>query len=311
MQIDIGNNVPIKMKPYRTPIKNREVIDKAINEMLDADVIKRSRSPWSFPEVIVDKKDGSKRFCVDFRKLNQITKKNSYPLPLIDDILALLGKAKFFTYLDLKSGYWQVAMDEKDKEKTAFACRKGLFEFNVMPFGLSNAPAVFQELMSVVLQGCNDFATAYLDDIMVFSSTLEEHLEHLSITFGKLRQHNLKLRLKKCSFLQLETNYLSFVMSEEGIKPDEKKIEAIKSLPVPTCVREVRSFIGMCSYYRRFIPIFSQIAEPIIALTRKYAHFKWSDTHQRAFEYLKDSLTAVPLLVYPDSNKPYTLVTHV
>ena len=118
-------------------------------------------------------------------------------------------------------------MDEKDKEKTAFACHKGLFEFSVMPFGLSNAPAVFQELMSVVLQGCNDFATAYLDDIMVFRSTLEEHLEHLSITFGKLRQHNLKLKLKKCSFLQLETNYLGFVISEEGIKPDEKKIEAI------------------------------------------------------------------------------------
>ena len=195
-------------------------------------------------------------------------------------------------------------MDEKDKEKTAFACHKGLFEFNVMPFGLSNAPAVFQELMSVVLQGCS-----HLDDIMVFSSTLEEHLEHLSIIFGKLRQHNLKLKLKKCSFLQLETNYLGFVISEEGIKPDEKKIEAIKSLPVPTCVREVRSFIGMCSYYRRFIPNFSQIAEPIIALTRKYAHFKWSDTHQRAFEYLKDSLTAVPLLVYPDSNKPYVLYT--
>ena len=309
MQIDIGNSLPIKMKPYRTPIKNREVIDKAINEMLDADVIKRSRSPWAFSVVIVDKKDGSKRFCVDFRKLNQITKKNSYPLPLIDDILALFGKAKFFTSLDLKSGYWQVAMDEKDKEKTAFACHKGLFEFNVMPFGLSNAPAVFQELMSVVLQGCNDFATAYLDDIMVFSSTLEEHLEHLSIIFGKLRQHNLKLKLKKCSFLQLETNYLGFVISEEGIKPDEKKVEAIKSLPVPTCVREVRSFIGMCSYYRRFIPNFSQIAEPIIALTRKYAHLKWSDTHQRAFEYLKDSLTAVPILVYPDSNKPYVLYT--
>ena len=182
-------------------------------------------------------------------------------------------------------------------------------QFNVMPFGLSNAPAVFQELMSVVLQGCNDFATAYLDDIMVFSSTLEEHLEHLSIIFGKLRQHNLKLKLKKCSFLQLETNYLGFVIGEEGIKPDEKKIEAIKSLPVPTCVREVRSFIGMCSYYRRLIPNFSQIAEPIIALTRKYAHFKWSDTHQRAFEYLKDSLTAVPLLVYPDSSKPYVLYT--
>ena len=309
MQIEVENHEPIKMRPYRTPIKNREVIDKAINEMLDADVISRSRSPWSFPVVIVDKKDGSKRFCVDFRKLNQVTKKNSYPLPLIDDILALLGKAKYFTSLDLKSGYWQVAMDEQDKEKTAFACHKGLFEFNVMPFGLSNAPAVFQELMSVLLQGCNNFATAYLDDIMIFSSTLEEHLEHLSIIFGKLRQHNLKLKLKKCSFLKIETNYLGFVISENGIKPDEKKVEAIRSLPVPTCVREVRSFIGMCSYYRRFIPNFSQKAEPIVALTRKYAHYKWSEAHQRAFDYLKDSLTAVPLLVYPDSNKPYVLYT--
>ena len=200
-------------------------------------------------------------------------------------------------------------MRKTKKKKTAFACHKGLFEFNVMPFGLSNAPAVFQELMSVVLQGYNDFGTVYLDDIMVFSSTLEEHLEHLSIIFGKLRQHNFKLKLKKCSFLQLETNYLGFVISEEGIKSDEQKIEAIKSLPVQTCVREVRSFIGMSSYYRRFIPNFSQIAEPIIALTRKYAHFKWSDTHQRTFEYLKDSLTAVPLLVHPDSNKPYVLYT--
>ena len=309
MQVDVGNNEPIKMRPYRTPIKNREVIDKAIDEMLDADVIRRSRSPWSFPVVIVDKKDGSKRFCVDFRRLNKVTKKNSYPLPLIDDILALLGKAKYFTSLDLKSGYWQVAMDEKDKEKTAFACHKGLFEFNVMPFGLSNAPAVFQELMSVVLQGCNDFSTAYLDDIMIFSPTLEEHLEHICVIFDRLRQHNLKLKLKKCSFLKSETHYLGFVISEEGIKPDQKKVEAIRSLPVPTCVREVRSFIGMCSYYRRFIPNFSQIAEPIIALTRKYAHFKWSDTHQKAFDYLKDSLTAVPLLVYPDSNKPYVLYT--
>lgn len=309
MKIDTGNSEPIKLRPYRTPLKNREVIDKAIDEMLDANVIRRSRSPWSFPVVIVDKKDGSKRFCVDFRKLNQTTKKNSYPLPLIDDILALLGNAKFFSSLDLKSGYWQVLMDERDKEKTAFACHRGLFEFNVMPFGLSNAPAIFQELMSVVLQECSNFATAYLDDILIFSSTLKEHLTHLSIIFERLRQHRLKLKLKKCSFLKTETNYLGFVIDEEGIKPDQKKVEAIRSLPVPTCVREVRSFVGMCSYYRRFIPNFSQIAEPIIDLTRKYAHFKWSETHQKAFEFIKDSLTAVPLLVYPNSNNPYTLYT--
>ena len=194
--------MPIKMRPYRTPIKNREVVDQAIDEMLDTGVINRSRSPWPFPVVIVDRKDGSKRFCVDFRKLNQITKKHSFPLPLIDDILALLGKAKYFTSLDLKNGYWQVAMDDKDKEKTAFTCQKGLFEFNVMPFGLSNAPAVFQELMSVVLRGYHDFATAYLDDILIFSSTLEKHKRHLSLIFDRLRYHSLKLKLKKCGFLK-------------------------------------------------------------------------------------------------------------
>ena len=189
------------------------------------------------------------------------------------------GRPTYFSSLDLKSGYWQVAMDEKDKEKTAF-------EFNVMPFGLSNAPAIFQELMSIVLQDCSGFATAYLDDLLIFSESLEEHMKHISIIFMKLRQHNLQLKLKKCSFLKTETNYLGFIVSENGIKADSKKIEAIKSLQIPTCVREVRSFIGMCSYYRRFVPNFSQIAEPIIALTRKYTHFKWTKIHQKAFGWL-------------------------
>ena len=243
-------------------------------------------------------------------------------------------------------------MDEKDKQKTAFACHKGLYAFNAMLFGLSNAPAVFQELMSVVLHDCQNFATAYLDDIMIFSETLERHLEHLGIIFDKLRQHRLKSNLKKCSFLIRETHYLGFIISEDGIKPDDKKIEAIRSLPAPTCVKEVRSSIGMCSYYRSLIPNFSQIAEPIVSLTRKYAHFKWSDVHQKAeliallnlsswclvmverlflavprgclqfvivvfpdhthllfFSVLKDSLTCVPRLSYPDSNVPYVLYT--
>lgn len=309
MEINTGKHEPIKLRPYRTPLRNQEVVDKAIDEMLEADIIKRSKSPWSFPVVIVDKKDGSKRFCVDYRSLNKISVKNSFPLPLIDDILSLLGKSKYFTSLDLKSGYWQVLMDEKDKEKTAFACHRGLFEFNVMPFGLSNAPAVFQELMSVVLQGFSNFAIAYLDDILIFSESLESHLDHIRTVFERLRSHGLKLKLKKCAFLQKETNYLGFVINEQGIKPDPKKVESIKSIPTPTCVREVRSFIGMCSYYRRFIPNFSAIAEPIIQLTRKYAHFKWSPEHQKAFDFLKDSLAVVPLLVYPNPNKKYTLYT--
>lgn len=309
MKIDTGNHPPIKLRPYRTPLNNRKVIDEAIDEMLEAKVIERSNSPWSFPVVIVDKKDGSKRFCVDFRKLNAITRPISYPLPLIDDILAQLGHAKFFTSLDLKSGYWQVLMDDRDKEKTAFACHRGLFQFNVMPFGLTAAPAIFQELMSKVLQGLERFTTAYLDDILIYSETLEDHLKHIQEVFDRLRNHCLKLKLKKCSFMKSDTNYLGFVISENGVTPDSQKVEVIKSLPPPTCVREVRSFIGMCSYYRRFIPRFSSIAEPIIALTRKYAKFRWDSKCQNAFDYLKAQLSIIPMLAYPDTTKPYILYT--
>ena len=223
--------------------------------------------------------------------------------------MTLLGKAKYFSSLDIKLGYWQVAIDEKDKEKTAFTCHSGLYKFLVVPFGISNAPAIFQELMLVVLSGYSQFAAAYLDDILIFSSSIEEHFQHLQFVFNRLRQHNLRLKLKKCSFAQTETNYLGFIIGSNGIKPDNKKCEAIKSLPSPTCVREVRAFVGMCSYYWRFIPNFSKIAEPIIDLTKKYSRFKWTNEHQKAFDFIKNSLPTVPMLIYPDPNKLYTLYT--
>ena len=197
MKIDTDNHPPIKLKPYRTPLNHRQVIDNAIDEMMDAKIIERSRSPWSFPVVIVDKKDGSKRFCVDFRALNKITKTNSYPLPLIDDILAQLGQARYFSSLDLKSGYWQVMMDDTDKEKTAFACHRGLYQFNVMPFGLCNALAIFQNLMAVVLEGLDKFSVAYLDDILIFSSTLEEHLAHIQQVFRQVERASITFEAKK------------------------------------------------------------------------------------------------------------------
>lgn len=309
MKIDTGNHDPVKLKPYRTPMHKREIVDKAIDEMLGANIISRSHSPWSFPIVVVDKKDGSKRFCVDFRALNRITKKISYPLPLIDDLLAQVGNAKYFSSYDLKSGYWQVLMENQDKEKTAFACHRGLFQFNVMPFGLVNAPAIFSQLISVALQGCEQFAVAYLDDILVFSKTLEEHLQHCQAVFDKLRKHHLKLKLKKCSFLQTETKYLGFVITQNGIKPDQQKVDAIRSLPKPTTVKQIRSFLGLANYYRRFVPNFSKIAEPLVNLTKKYAKYNWTNACDNAFQALKDNLTAVPLLGYPDLNKPYILYT--
>lgn len=309
MKIDTGDHPPIKMKPYRTPLNKRKIVDRAIDDMLAANIIRRSKSPWSFPIVVVDKKDGSKRFCVDFRRLNKVTKTNSWPLPLIDDLLDQLGKASYFTSLDLKSGYWQVQVQEEDKEKTAFTCHRGLFEFNVMPFGLCNAPQIFSELMSVVLQGLDSCALAYLDDILIFSETLEQHEQHIKTVFDRLRKHGLKLKAKKCSFLKEQTQYLGFIIDKTGVKPDPNKVAAIRSLPSPTTVREVRSFIGMCSYYRRFVPNFSKIAEPLVSLTKKYAKFKWNPQCQLAFDYIKDSLTVIPLLSYPDPSREYVLYT--
>ena len=309
MTIDVGGAEPIKKRPYRTPLNNRQIIDKAVDDMLEAGIIERSQSSWSFPVVIVDKADGTKRFCVDFRELNKVTKTMAYPLPLIDEILAQLGQSKFFTCLDLRSGYHQVKMAEKDKDKTAFTCHRGLFQFTVMPFGLTNAPAIFMLLMQTVLQGMENFSIAYLDDIIIFSKSEEEHLEHIQRVFDRLIQHSLKIKLKKCSFFQQSTNYLGFIITPEGVKPNPEKVEAIRKMAPPTTVKEVRGFIGLTSYYRRFIPNFSKIAEPILDLTKKFARFKWSPECQKAFDFIKESLSVVPLLAYPDTSKPYTLYT--
>jgi transposase InsO family protein len=309
MKIDTGDNRPIKNRPYRAPLNKRTVIENALEGMLEAKIIERSMSPWAFPLVVVKKKDGSDRMCVDFRSLNKIVQPASFPLPLIDDILALLGGSTCFSSLDMKSGYWQVQLEESSKPKTAFACHKGLFQFNVMPFGLHNAPAVFQELMNVVLQGCEAFATAYLDDILVFSKNPQEHKEHIKIVFDRLRKHDLRLKLKKCNFFEEETEYLGFKVGKDGVRANPDKVKAIKNMPAPKSVREVRGFIGTMSYYRRFVPNFSKIAGPLINLTKKYARFKWTPECQTAFDFLKDSLAVVPLLAYPDTNKPYVLYT--
>ncbi|KAL4232960.1 hypothetical protein ACF0H5_007648 [Mactra antiquata] len=308
-KIDTGNSPPIKTKTYFTPLKNRQIIDEAVKDMLEAKIIQRSNSPWSSPVVIVTKKDGGKRFCVDFRKVNQVTKKNSWPLPRIDEILAQLGNGKFFSTLDLRAGYWQVELDSSSREVSAFSTSTGLYEFLKMPFGLANAPSVFQELMSIVLEECREFAFAYLDDIIIFSPTVDEHLRHIQIIFDKLRTHNLKLKIQKCTFLQHETNYLGYVISDKGIKACPEKVKTIREMAAPKTTREARSYLGLIGYYRRLIPSFSTIAAPIIALTRKYSRFKWTPECEESFKTLNRDLTKVPYVAYPDINKGYIIYT--
>lgn len=309
MKIDTGDHPPIRLKPYRTPINQREVVDKAINEMLEAKVIRRSTSSWSFPTLMVPKKDGGKRFCVDFRKLNAITRQYQWPLPHLDDIMVSFGKSRVFSSLDLKSGYWQVPMDEKDREKTAFVSHRGLFEFNCMPFGLTNAPSVFQELMTHVLDGINHFATAYLDDIVIYSPSVDEHLKHLSEVFDRLRTFGLKMKMSKCKFMEKQIKYLGFVVGENGIEVDPDKVRVIREMVPPTDVRGVRAFIGCVSYYRRFCPKFSEIATPLIKLTKKHAKFEWTDQCQVSFQRLKDLLAEAPTLIHADPTREYVLYT--
>ena len=309
MRIDTGDQRPIRLKPYKTPFALRGMVDRQIDEMLQAKVISPSHSPWSFPVVLAQKKDGSKRFCVDFRQLNRITEKHNWPMPTLDEILPTLGKSKFYSACDLRSGYWQVKMAQEDKHKTAFICHRGLFEFNVMPFGLSCAPGIFCEMMSKVLRGLEGFATAYLDDVLIYSETMEDHLKHLNIVFGRLRKAGLRLKRSKCDFFKRELQYLGHVVNERGIKPNPDKVAAIRDLDTPQTVRDVRSFVGMASFYRRYIPDFSKLVEPLTRLTRKHAQFAWSGSCQEAFDTLKQKLSSPPVLAFPDTTKPYILYT--
>ena len=309
MNIDTENSPPIKVKNYRTPLQNREIVEKAIQNMLDAKVITRGYSEWSCPVILVKKRDNSMRFCCDYRKLNAVTKSVSYPLPNIDDVLSVMSGAKYFSTLDCRSGYWCVPMTEDAKKKSTFSCHLGSFQWNVMPFGLKNAPAKFMQLMDIVLGDMKEFAGVFIDDIVVFSSTLEDHFKHLQLVFDRLRKHQLKLKLSKCSFLEPETRFLGFVISEKGIKPDQEKVKIIKELTPPTNVKTARSFLGVIGFYRRYIPNFSTLATPIVELTKKYARFKWTPECQKAFDKLKEDLSCVPLLSFPDRNKPYILYT--
>lgn len=314
--IPTGDAPPIKQRHRRVPPQIFQQFKKHIQDLVSQEVLRESRSPWASPAVIVMKKDGSVRFCCDYRRLNQVTCKDAYPLPRVEESLDALGKARLFSTLDLTSGYFQVAMDEADRAKTAVTTPFGLFEWSRMPFGLCNAPATFQRLMGVVLGDLAfEVLLIYLDDVIVFSNDFDTHCERLELVFNRLRQHGLKLKPSKCHLLRDKVKFLGHVISAEGIQVDGEKVQALETWPTPKSVREVRQVLGFMSYYRRFVPKFAQLARPLHALVGKTSQmgtagtFRWTEECQRSFEKLKLSLMSPPVLAYPDFNLPFILTT--
>ena len=306
---------PSNTQPYRLAPMKKSLVDQQLEEMLQAGHIVPSHSPWAAPIVLSPKKDGSLRFCVDYRKLNASTIKTAYPIPRIDDTLDSLREAKYISTLDLRSGYWQVEIDRESRSKTAFITHRGLFEFVVMPFGLSNAPATFQRLMDIVLAGIKwQSCLVYIDDIIVFSPTFEQHLKDLSNVFDRLSAAGLTLKATKCDFCRKELKYLGHLVTPEGIKPDPGLVDAVQSFPRPQRLKDVQSFLGLTGYYRRFIRDYAKVAEPLLRLVRSHQRSKrssntieWSDDCQKAFSTLKSILTQAPILRAPNFERPFIL----
>ena len=278
--------------------------------MLHDDIIQPSSSPWSSPVTLVPKPDGSTRFCVDYRQLNKVTWKDRYPLPLIQDIFDQVGGSSIFTTLDLKAGYWQIPVAEKDIPKTAFVCHKGLYEFKRLPFGLANAPSQFQRIMDKVLAGLIGVCVlVYIDDLVIYSKDQRSHANDLKLVFERLRKAGLKVKPSKCCFAQPEVKLLGYIINKDGIRSNPEKVTAIQKLSPPKDVKGVRSFLGMCNYYAQTLPSYAQVAEPLYKLTRKNQPFVWGPEQQKSFETLKELLGSNSVMAYPQINQPYKLYT--
>jgi len=301
---------PIRQRARRFSHMEQQLEKQYIDEMLKNGIISKSKSPWAAPIVMVNKPDGSKRFCVDYRKLNMVTVKDRYPLPRIDETIDKLKGMNHISTLDLASGFWQIPMDEKDKEKTAFISTYGLYEWNVMPFGLCNAPATFQRMMDEVCEGLEwKVGSDYIDDIVIGSTTFEEHLRSLQNLFNRLQEYGLTIKIQKCKFCQQELVFLGHLVSKDGIRPNPAKTKIIEELRPPTDLKGLRRFLGVTGYYRRFVQDYSKIANPLTRLLKKGNIYRWTEDCQEAFKTLKKILISAPILKYPDFEQPFILKT--
>ena len=322
MDIETGDSPPICQRPYSLALKHIEWVHKELEILEKAGVIVRSVSPWASPIVVVPKKSEPeepprRRMCVDYRMINSllppVNKAHSkakgvlslVPLPKINEIYAKIKGSRIFSALDLRSGYHHIGLSKEAQPKTAFVVggpQGAKYEFKVVPFGLTQAPAYFQRLIGEVLKGLS-FTFGYLDDILIYSPDIDTHLKHMRIIFQRLREAKLKLKESKCSFLKAHLQYLGHLISGEGIEPVPEKLESMQEMSVPTTQKEVRQFLGLVGYYRKFIPRFSDIARPLTNLTKKDIKFEWTDQCQQTFEMLKELLMKEPILKYPDPEK--------
>ncbi|GJT61165.1 putative reverse transcriptase domain-containing protein [Tanacetum coccineum] len=306
-QIDlVPGAAPVARAPYRLAPSEMKELSEQLKELSDKGFIRPSSSPWGAPVLFVKKKDGSFRMCIDYRELNKLTVKNRYPLPRIDDLFDQLQGSSVYSKIDLRSGYHQLRVREEDIPKTAFRTRYGHYEFQVMPFGLTNAPAVFMDLMNRVCKPYLDkFVIVFIDDILIYSKNKQEHKEHLKMILELLKKEELYAKFSKCEFWIPKVQFLGHVIDSEGIHVDPAKIESIKDWASPKSPTEIRQFLGLAGYYRRFIEGFSKIAKPMTKLTQKKVKFEWGDKQEAAFQLLKQKLCSAPILALPEGSEDF------
>ena len=310
-RIDVGQSRPVRLPPYRLPHAYRDMVKEDLRDMEESGVIEPSSSEWASPVVLVKKKDGTMRFCVDYRRLNIVARYDAYPMPRVDELIDRLGSARFISMLDLSRGYWQVPVAEESRPMTAFVTPYGLYQFRMMPFGLSGAPATFQRLMDTVLRGLEPFCAAYIDDIVVYSDTWEDHLRHLQTVFLSLQEAGLTAKPRKCQFAMFRCSYLGHVVGSGEVRPEQGKVQAVEAFYVPQTKKEVRTFLGLTGYYRHFVPDYATVAAPLTDLTRKSApsRIAWTPTCNTAFTTLKKALCSSPILGSPNFARSFTLQT--
>ena len=304
------NAKPIYNQRYRTAHSQQLIIENEVEKLEKEGIVEKSNSPWSFPLILVPKKDGGHRIVVDYRKLNSITENDPYPMPSMSELLNSLGKNKYFSTIDLMQGFLQVPLDESSKFMTGFSTANGHYHFNRMPFGLKSSPVTFVRLINTVFHGLlGKILHAYMDDLIIYGNSIQDHLENLRLVLSRLRDANLKIKLSKCRFLQSKCVFLGHEVSEHGIKVTQDKVAAVLKFSQPKTVKNLRSFLGLSGFYRRYIKDYSVIASPLTNLLKQNAKFEWSEEQEKAFQTLKKAITEAPILVFPDFSKTFYLVT--